>query len=156
MAAMGAAAGGGGALGGFASGAVGGGGGGGSGGIFGKVLGMKRKTEAAQQDMAAAMAFNKQMKADARFLKSMGRIAKATTLREGRRVYGRQKTSYAKRGIALTGTVLDVLGETAFESMLAALRAESVYKNEARRKKMAGKAAMAKGAVGMAPSSILS
>ena len=108
-----------------------------------------KKLEEKQANLAAAIAFSKQMDADARFLKSVGAISKETALMEGRRVTGGIRTAYAKTGLALTGTYLEVIGGAAFESMFGALTVEAQYRNAARRKKMAAKAAKAKAISGM-------
>lgn len=76
------------------------------------------------------------------------KAAREDELRKGRRLAGSQRAAFAKAGVKLTGTPLDVLAQTAANAELNAIRAALAFEQDAANLRSAGKIALTKGILG--------
>ena len=103
----------------------------------------------AGSQVGAGVSEQRQARADARGLEKIGEIEAEQARKRGRRLAGRQRAQYAKAGVDVAlGTPLEVLGETAFETELDALRRKWGYDEAADRRKREGKKALTSGIFG--------
>jgi hypothetical protein len=104
----------------------------------GGIMGMGGKVA----NIFAGVATYKTAQEEAKTLEEIGALEGAERRRMGEKLRGAQRAAYAKGGVEISGTPLDVMAETAATEELDALRLEYGYKSAAWAKRLQGKQAM--------------
>ena len=81
--------------------------------------------------IASSLEQSSELKKQSRELQRQGQIEADLERRRGRALAGSQRAAFAKSGVEVTGTSLDVLGQTFQDAELNALRSQFGFQNRA-------------------------
>lgn len=102
------------------------------------VTGLVGNLKAADTARDAGRAANAQAELNAESLEAVGELRADEARRSGRRLVGRQRAAFAKSGLAMSGSAMDVILDTEIENELAALHEKFGLDSAAFNERLAG------------------